>query len=83
MYREQLLFVCSRNQWRSLTVAVLFKDLEVIEKRGWGVEIGGRLTIDGLDKSKPPKSISIRSIAPPPKTHNRSPEVSLLKLSLF
>ena len=30
MYREQLLFVCSRNQWRSPTVAVLFKDLEVI-----------------------------------------------------
>lgn len=36
MYREQLLFVCSRNQWRSPTVAVLFKDLEVIEKRGGG-----------------------------------------------
>ena len=64
MYREQLLFVCSRNQWRSLTVAVLFKDLEVIEKRGGGQKVDETANLSCPDFENAIVNFLILSIRP-------------------
>ena len=45
MYREQLLFVCSRNQWRSPTAAVLFKDNDLYAARSAGTSDSARIKI--------------------------------------
>ncbi len=45
MYREQLLFVCSRNQWRSPTAAVLFKDNDLYVARSAGTSDSARIKI--------------------------------------
>ena len=64
MYREQLLFVCSRNQWRSPTVAVLFKDLEVIEKRGGGQKVDETANLSCPDRENAIVNFLILSIRP-------------------
>jgi len=49
MYREQLLFVCSRNQWRSPTAAALFKDNDLYAARSAGTSDSARIkTTAGL-----------------------------------
>ncbi len=45
MYREQLLFVCSRNQWRSPTAAALFKDRDLYAARSAGTSDSARIKI--------------------------------------
>jgi predicted protein tyrosine phosphatase len=45
MYREQLLFVCSRNQWRSPTAADLFKDSDKYIARSAGTSDSARIKI--------------------------------------
>jgi predicted protein tyrosine phosphatase len=45
MYREQLLFVCSRNQWRSPTAAALFKDNDVYVASSAGTSDRARIKI--------------------------------------
>jgi predicted protein tyrosine phosphatase len=45
MYREQLLFVCSRNQWRSPTAAALFKDSDLYIARSAGTSASARIKI--------------------------------------
>ena len=55
MYREQLLFVCSRNQWRSPTAAALFKDNDLYAARSAGTSDSARIkitagSIDWADK---------------------------------
>ena len=45
MYREQLLFVCSRNQWRSPTAAVLFKDSDLYVAKSAGTSDSARIKI--------------------------------------
>jgi predicted protein tyrosine phosphatase len=45
MYREQLLFVCSRNQWRSPTAAALFKDNDLYVARSAGMSDSARIKI--------------------------------------
>jgi predicted protein tyrosine phosphatase len=45
MYREQLLFVCSRNQWRSPTAAALFKDSDLYTARSAGTSDSARIKI--------------------------------------
>jgi predicted protein tyrosine phosphatase len=45
MYREQLLFVCSRNQWRSPTAAALFKDDDLYVARSAGTSDSARIKI--------------------------------------
>ena len=45
MYREQLLFVCSRNQWRSPTAAALFKDNDRYVARSAGTSASARIKI--------------------------------------
>ena len=45
MYREQLLFVCSRNQWRSPSAAVLFKDNDLYVARSAGTSDSARIKI--------------------------------------
>ena len=45
MYREQLLFVCSRNQWRSPTAAVLFKDNDLYVARSAGTSDSAKIKI--------------------------------------
>ena len=45
MYREQLLFLCSRNQWRSPTAAVLFKDNDLYVARSAGTSDSARIKI--------------------------------------
>ena len=44
MYREQL-FLCSRNQWRSPTAAVLFKDNDLYAARSAGTSDSARIKI--------------------------------------
>jgi predicted protein tyrosine phosphatase len=43
--REQLLFVCSRNQWRSPTAAVLFKDSDLYVAKSAGTSEKARVKI--------------------------------------
>jgi predicted protein tyrosine phosphatase len=45
MYREQLLFVCSRNQWRSPTAAALFTDNRLYDARSAGTSERARIKI--------------------------------------
>ena len=45
MYRQQLLFVCSRNQWRSPTAAALFKDNDLYVARSAGTSDSARIKI--------------------------------------
>ncbi|WP_310424788.1 protein tyrosine phosphatase [Chamaesiphon sp. VAR_48_metabat_135_sub] len=45
MYREQLLFVCSRNQWRSPTAAALFKDSDLYVAKSAGTSDNARIKI--------------------------------------
>ena len=45
MYREQLLFVCRRNQWRSPTAAALFKDRNLYVARSAGTSERARIKI--------------------------------------
>jgi predicted protein tyrosine phosphatase len=45
MYREQLLFVCSRNQWRSPTAAALFADSELYVAKSAGTSDSARIKI--------------------------------------
>ena len=43
--REKLLFVCSRNQWRSPTAQAIFKNSRFYEARSAGTETGARIKI--------------------------------------
>ena len=43
--KTKLLFVCSRNQWRSPTAEALFKDHPRYEARSAGTENGARVKI--------------------------------------
>jgi predicted protein tyrosine phosphatase len=45
MYREQLLFICSRNQWRSPTAAALFKHSDFYVARSAGTSDRARIKI--------------------------------------
>jgi predicted protein tyrosine phosphatase len=45
MYREQLLFVCSRNQWRSPTAAALFADSDRYVAKSAGTSDNARIKI--------------------------------------
>jgi predicted protein tyrosine phosphatase len=45
MYREQLLFVCSRNQWRSPTAAALFADSDRYVAKSAGTSDSARIKI--------------------------------------
>ncbi len=45
MYRQQLLFVCSRNQWRSPTAAALFKDDTLYVAKSAGTSDSARVKI--------------------------------------
>jgi predicted protein tyrosine phosphatase len=45
MYREQLLFICSRNQWRSPTAAALFKNSDLYVARSAGTSASARIKI--------------------------------------
>ncbi|WP_232432168.1 low molecular weight protein tyrosine phosphatase family protein [Chamaesiphon minutus] len=45
MYREQLLFVCSRNQWRSPTAAALFDNSERYIAKSAGTSDSARIKI--------------------------------------
>lgn len=43
--KSKLLFVCSRNQWRSPTAEALFKDHPRYEARSAGTENGARIKL--------------------------------------
>lgn len=43
--REQLLFICSRNQWRSPTAAALFKDSDRYVAKSAGISDQARIKI--------------------------------------
>jgi predicted protein tyrosine phosphatase len=43
--KTKLLFVCSRNQWRSPTAEALFKDHPAYEARSAGTEHGARIKL--------------------------------------
>lgn len=43
--KTKLLFVCSRNQWRSPTAEALFKDHPAYEARSAGCENGARIKL--------------------------------------
>jgi predicted protein tyrosine phosphatase len=43
--KTKLLFVCSRNQWRSPTAEALFQDHPVYEARSAGTENGARVKL--------------------------------------
>jgi predicted protein tyrosine phosphatase len=43
--KTRLLFVCSRNQWRSPTAEALFKDHPHYEARSAGTENGARIKV--------------------------------------
>jgi predicted protein tyrosine phosphatase len=45
MYREQLLFICSRNQWRSPTAEALFKNSDRYTARSAGTADRSRVKI--------------------------------------
>jgi predicted protein tyrosine phosphatase len=45
MYREQLLFICSRNQWRSPTAAALFADSDRYVAKSTGTSDSARIKI--------------------------------------
>jgi predicted protein tyrosine phosphatase len=45
MYRKQLLFVCSRNQWRSPTAAHLFAQSELYVAKSDGTSDSARIKI--------------------------------------
>jgi predicted protein tyrosine phosphatase len=45
MYREHLLFVCSRNQWRSPTAAALFADSDRYVAKSAGTSDSARIKI--------------------------------------
>jgi predicted protein tyrosine phosphatase len=45
MYREQLLFICSRNQWRSPTAAALFADSDRYVAKSAGTSDSARIKI--------------------------------------
>jgi predicted protein tyrosine phosphatase len=45
MYREQLLFVCSRNQWRSPTAAALFDNSKRYSAKSAGTSDSARIKI--------------------------------------
>jgi predicted protein tyrosine phosphatase len=45
MYREQLLFVCSRNQWRSPTAAALFDNSDRYTAKSAGTSDRARVKI--------------------------------------
>lgn len=45
MYREQLLFVCSRNQWRSPTAAALFANSDRYVAKSAGTSDSARIKI--------------------------------------
>jgi predicted protein tyrosine phosphatase len=45
MYREQLLFVCSRNHWRSPTATALFKNNDFYVARSAGTSDSARIKI--------------------------------------
>ncbi|MCC6820207.1 MAG: protein tyrosine phosphatase [Verrucomicrobia subdivision 3 bacterium] len=42
---KKLLFVCSRNRWRSLTAEKLFNGVEGIQARSAGTEPGARVKV--------------------------------------
>jgi predicted protein tyrosine phosphatase len=44
-YREQLLFVCSRNQWRSPTAEALFRQSDRYEAKSAGTSDRARIKI--------------------------------------
>jgi predicted protein tyrosine phosphatase len=43
--RQKLLFICSRNQWRSPTAEALFKQSQVYDARSAGTEAGARIKL--------------------------------------
>jgi predicted protein tyrosine phosphatase len=45
MYRQQLLFVCSRNQWRSPTAAALFANSDRYVAKSAGTSDSARIKI--------------------------------------
>jgi predicted protein tyrosine phosphatase len=45
MTREKLLFICSRNQWRSPTAAALFNHSQHYEARSAGTEKAARVKV--------------------------------------
>ena len=45
IYREQLLFVCNRNQWPSLTAAALFKNRDPYAARSAGTSDSARIKV--------------------------------------
>ncbi len=45
MYRNQLLFVCSRNQWRSPTAEALFKNSDLYTAKSAGTSDKARVKI--------------------------------------
>ncbi len=45
MTKTKLLFVCSRNQWRSPTAEALFRDHPRYETRSAGTENGARIKV--------------------------------------
>jgi predicted protein tyrosine phosphatase len=45
MYKEQLLFICSRNQWRSPTAAALFAESDLYTAKSAGTSDSARIKI--------------------------------------
>jgi predicted protein tyrosine phosphatase len=45
--REQLLFICSRNQWRSPTAAALFKNSQLYVAKSAGTSDKARIKLTG------------------------------------
>jgi predicted protein tyrosine phosphatase len=45
MYRKQLLFICSRNQWRSPTAEALFKNSDIYTAKSAGTSDKARVKI--------------------------------------
>ncbi len=45
MYRQQLLFICSRNQWRSPTAEALFQDSDRYNAKSAGTSDKARVKI--------------------------------------
>jgi predicted protein tyrosine phosphatase len=45
MYRKQLLFICSQNQWRSPTAEALFKDSDLYTAKSAGTSDKARVKI--------------------------------------
>lgn len=45
MPRQKLLFICSRNQWRSPTAAALFKNSQRYEARSAGIAKNARIKV--------------------------------------